>query len=132
MAAIEAIRASGCEAVAVCLLHSYANPAHERRIGELLDEHLPDLYVSLSVDVLPELREYERTSTTVINSFVGPPVKTYLDSLRDRLAAAGLPPQFQMMHSAGGIVDSRTVVAKPAQIVECGPAAGVVTSSCLK
>lgn len=126
MAAIEAIRASGCEAVAVCLLHSYANPAHERRIGELLAEHLPDLYVSLSVDVLPELREYERTSTTVINSFVGPPVKTYLDSLRDRLAAAGLPPQFQMMHSAGGIVDSRTVVAKPAQIVECGPAAGVI------
>jgi len=120
------IRDSGVEAVAVCLLHSYANPAHERRIGELLAEHLPGMYVSLSVDVLPEIREYERTSTTVINSFVGPPVKTYLDSLRDRLAAAKLPSQFFMMHSAGGIVDSRTVVAKPAQIVECGPAAGVI------
>ncbi|WP_289150572.1 hydantoinase/oxoprolinase family protein [uncultured Salipiger sp.] len=120
------IRDSGVEAVAVCLLHSYANPAHERRIGQLLAEHLPGMYVSLSVDVLPEIREYERTSTTVINSFVGPPVKTYLDSLRDRLAAAKLPSQFFMMHSAGGIVDSRTVVAKPAQIVECGPAAGVI------
>lgn len=124
--AIEAVAASGVEAVAVCLLHSYANPAHERRIGAMLAERLPDVFVSLSVDVLPEIREYERTSTTVINSFVGPPVKAYLDSLRDRLAAAGLPSQFFMMHSAGGIVDSRTVVAKPAQIVECGPAAGVI------
>ncbi|MFV0243547.1 MAG: hydantoinase/oxoprolinase family protein [Qingshengfaniella sp.] len=126
MAAIRAIRDAGVEAVAVCLLHSYANPAHERRIGALLAEHLPGVFVSLSVDVLPEIREYERTSTTVINSFVGPPVKTYLDSLRDRLATAGLPGQFFMMHSAGGIVDSRTVSAKPAQIVECGPAAGVI------
>ncbi|MCR8549280.1 hydantoinase/oxoprolinase family protein [Salipiger sp. P9] len=126
LAAIEAIRAAGVDAVAVCLLHAYANPAHERRIGELLAEHLPGVYVSLSVDVLPEIREYERTSTTVINSFVGPPVKTYLNALRDRLAEAGLPSDFFMMHSAGGIVDARTVMAKPAQIVECGPAAGVI------
>lgn len=125
-AAIDAIAAAGVDAVAVCLLHSYANPAHERRIGEVLAERLPGVFVSLSVDILPEIREYERTSTTVINSFVGPPVKVYLDSLRDRLAAAGLPQQFFMMHSAGGIVDSRTVVARPAQIVECGPAAGVI------
>lgn len=125
-AAIDAIAAAGIQAVAVCLLHSYANPAHERRIGALLSERLPGLFVSLSVDVLPEIREYERTSTTVINSFVGPPVKTYLDSLRDRLKAAGLPSQFFMMHSAGGIIDSRTVTARPAQIVECGPAAGVI------
>lgn len=123
---IEQIKAAEVEAVAVCLLHSYANPTHERRIGELLKAQLPGVFVSLSVDVLPELREYERTSTTVINSFVGPPVKTYLDSLRDRLAQADLPSRFFMMHSAGGIVDSRSVVAKPAQIVECGPAAGVI------
>ena len=89
--AIDAIAAAGVDAVAVCLLHSYANPAHERRIGEVLAERLPGVFVSLSVDILPEIREYERTSTTVINSFVGPPVKVYLDSLRDRLAAAGLP-----------------------------------------
>ncbi|MEM1315637.1 MAG: hydantoinase/oxoprolinase family protein [Pseudomonadota bacterium] len=124
--AVEAVRASGAEAVAVCLLHSYANPAHERRIGEVLAEALPGVYVSLSVDVLPEIREYERTSTTVINSFVGPPVKGYLDSLRDRLGEAGLPRDFFVMHSAGGIVDARTVTRKPAQIVECGPAAGVI------
>ncbi|MEM6744823.1 MAG: hydantoinase/oxoprolinase family protein, partial [Pseudomonadota bacterium] len=124
--AVEAVRASGAEAVAVCLLHSYANPAHERRIGEVLAAELPGVYVSLSVDVLPEIREYERTSTTVINSFVGPPVKGYLDSLRARLGEAGLPRDFFVMHSAGGIVDGRTVVEKPAQIVECGPAAGVI------
>jgi N-methylhydantoinase A len=125
-AVIDRIAAEGIEAVAVCLLHSYANPAHERQIGAMLADRLPDVFISLSVDVLPEIREYERTSTTVINSFVGPPVKTYLDSLRDRLEAAGLPRRFFMMHSAGGIVDSRTVIARPAQIVECGPAAGVI------
>ena len=126
IAAIEAIAAAGIEAVAVCLLHSYANPEHERRIGAMLAERLPGVFVSLSVDVLPEIREYERTSTTVINSFVGPPVKSYLDSLARRLTAAGLPGRFFMMHSAGGIVDARTVTARPAQIVECGPAAGVI------
>ncbi|TPE48972.1 hydantoinase/oxoprolinase family protein [Amaricoccus solimangrovi] len=125
-AAIDAIEAAGVDAVAVCLLHSYANPAHERRIGEMLAARLPGVFVSLSVDVLPEIREYERTSTTVINSFVGPPVKSYLDSLEARFAAAGLPERFFMMHSAGGIVDARTVVSRPAQIVECGPAAGVI------
>lgn len=125
---IERIVAADVDAVAICLLHSYANPAHERRIGEMVRERLPEAFVSLSVDVLPEIREYERTSTTVINSYVGPPVKNYLMSLRERLNAAGLPPEFFMMHSAGGIVDARTVLAKPAQIVECGPAAGVIAA----
>jgi N-methylhydantoinase A len=124
--AIDQLRDAEIDAVAVCLLHSYANPAHERRIGEMLQDALPDNFISLSVDILPELREYERTSTTVINSYVGPPVKRYLDSLRRRLAEAGLPERFFMMHSAGGIVDARTVIRKPAQIVECGPAAGVI------
>ncbi len=68
--------------MAVCFLHSYANPAHERRAGEILRARLPDRFVTLSVDVLPEIREYERTSTTVINAYVAPPVSHYL-----RLAA---------------------------------------------
>jgi N-methylhydantoinase A len=74
----------------------------------------------------PRIREYERTSTTVINAFVGPPVRSYLASLRDRLGAAALPTQVLMMQSSGGIVEARTVAARPAQIVECGPAAGVI------
>jgi N-methylhydantoinase A len=125
-AAIEAMIAEGIEAVAVCLLHSYANPAHERRIGAMLSERMPGAFVSLSVDILPEIREYERTSTTAINSYVGPPVRGYLESLVARMEQQGLPPRLFMMHSAGGIVDARTVMRRPAQIVECGPAAGVL------
>lgn len=124
--AIDRLAEEGVAAVAVCLLHSYANPAHERRIGALLRERLPEAFVSLSVDVLPEMREYERTSTTVINAYVGPAVRAYLESLVARLAADGLPERLFMMHSAGGIVDARTVMRRPAQIVECGPAAGVL------
>src|SRR5690606_12778923 len=73
--ALDAIEEAGVEAVAVCLLHSYANPAHERRIGEIIRARFPDMFVSLSVDILPEIREYERTSTTSINSYIGPPVR---------------------------------------------------------
>jgi len=80
------------------------------------------------VEILPEIREYERTSTTVINSYVGPPVRHYLESLVARMAEQGLPRTLFMMHSAGGIVDARTVMRKPAQIVECGPAAGVLSA----
>ncbi len=127
-AAIDALLAEGVEAVAVCLLHSYANAAHERRIGEMLRERMPDAFVSLSVDILPEIREYERTSTTVINSYVGPPVRGYLESLVARMSTLGLPRRLFMMHSAGGIVDARTVMRRPAQIVECGPAAGVLSA----
>lgn len=123
---IAQLRADPVEAIAVCFLHSYANPDHERRVGARLAEAFPDLFVSLSVDVLPEIREYERTSTTVINSLVGPPVRAYLGSLVARLAARGLPGRVRMMQSAGGIVDVRTAMRKPAQIVECGPAAGVI------
>jgi N-methylhydantoinase A len=124
--AIDALRAAGVEAVAVCLLHSYANPAHERRIGDLLAAALPGVFVSLSVDVLPEIREYERTSTTVINAYVGPPVKRYLDAMAAELKDAGLAPRLFVMQSSGGIIDARTATQRPAQIVECGPAAGVI------
>ena len=124
--AIERLKRENVTAVAVCFLHSYANPAHERAVGERLRKALPDAFISLSVDILPEIREYERTSTTVINSLVGPPMRDYLQSLLDMLAAKGLPKRVQMMQSAGGIVDVRTVIRKPAQVVECGPAAGVI------
>ncbi len=123
---IDALRAADVEAIAVCLLHSYANPAHELAIGKRLREAFPDTFISLSCEILPEIREYERTSTTVINSLVGPPVKAYLQSLVDMLGARKLPTRVLMMQSAGGVVDVRTVMKRPAQIVECGPAAGVI------
>ncbi len=128
---IARIAESGATAVAVCLLHSYANPAHERVIGEAVAEALPGCFVSLSVDVLPEIREYERTSTTVINSYVGPPVEHYLRSLQRSMLRAGVDGPLLIMHSNGGILQAETVIRKPAQIIECGPAAGVIASDVL-
>jgi N-methylhydantoinase A len=122
----DAIIEAGIEAVAVCFLHSYANPAHERRAGEILRARLPGRFVTLSVDVLPEIREYERTSTTVINAYVAPPVSHYLRSLRARLDAEGMSAPLFMMQSSGGILDLETVLQRPALVVESGPAAGVI------
>ena len=117
--AILRVREHAIEAVAVCFLHSYANPAHERRTGELLRAALPDRFVSLSVDVLPQKREYERTSTTVINAYVGPPVRRYVRSMLEQLEAAGVRAR---------LLDAPSVLARPALITECGPAAGVVAA----
>jgi N-methylhydantoinase A len=126
LAAIEVLRREKVEAVAVCFLHSYVNPAHERRVGELVRAHLPGVFVTLSVDILPEMREYERTSTAVINSYVGPPVATYIASLADRLRAAKFGARLLVMQSSGGILGVDMVRRVPARIVECGPAAGVI------
>lgn len=119
------------EAVAVCFLHSYKNPEHERAAGAVLKEELPDAFVTLSVDTLPQMREYERTSTTVVNAYVGPPVKSYLEGMEADLRAAGCEARVSMMQSSGGVVDAEAVKEKPAQIVECGPAAGVVGAAWL-
>ena len=126
MRAVETIRESGAEAVAVTLLHSYANGAHERAIGEIVRRELPGCFVTLSVELLPEIREYERTSTAVINAYVGPPVRRYVESLVDRMRESGIPGRLMMMQSSGGMIDAATAMSKPAEIVECGPAAGVI------
>lgn len=126
MRAVEHIRRHGIEAVAVVFLHSYANPAHEVAAGEILRRELPDCFVSTSVEILPEIREYERTSTTVINAYVGPPVRNYVRSLSSRLRAEGISAPLLVMQSSGGMLAANAVEDRPAQIVECGPAAGVV------
>ncbi len=123
---IPCIKASGLEALAVCFLHAYANPAHEEQTGKILRDALPGMFISLSVDVLPQIREYERTSTTVVNSYVGPTVKRYVTAMTSRLNAAGASGRFMVMQSSGGVIDADTAVGSPAQIIECGPAAGVV------
>jgi N-methylhydantoinase A len=119
---------SGVESIAVCLLNSYANPVHERRIGEILAELDAHVSVSLSCDVLPEVREYERTSTTVINAYVRPVVEEYLRSLLHRLAGIGITAPLLVMQSNGGILSVRSAMQRPVQIVESGPAAGVVAA----
>jgi N-methylhydantoinase A len=125
-AAATAIRRERAEAVAVCFLHSYANPAHERRAGEILRAALPSCFVTISADVLPEMREYERTSTTVINAYVGPPVARYIERLARGLRDAGIGGRLLVMQSGGGILEASSVIGAPARIVECGPAAGVI------
>lgn len=125
------IASQSVEAVSVCFLHSYANPAHERQAGEILREYLPDLFISLSIDVLPEIREYERVSTTVINAYVGPTVKKYVEDMASDLRAVDCAAKITMMQSSGGTVGAASVLEKPAQIVECGPAAGVVGAAYL-
>ena len=131
MKAVHRIRKAGVEAVAVTFLHSYANDAHERAVGEILRRELPDCFITLSVEILPEIREYERTSTTVINAYLGPPVKSYLRSLGKRFGEAGMNGRLLVMQSSGGMLDAETVEEKPAQIVECGPAAGVIGAAYL-
>jgi len=120
------LRDAEIEALAVCFLHSYANPAHEEAAGRILREALPGCFVSLSTEVLPEIREYERTSTTVINAYLGPPVKRYMQSLIDRLRGAGIEGRLLVMQSSGGVLGAEIVIERPAEIVECGPAAGVI------
>ncbi|MCI0622608.1 MAG: hydantoinase/oxoprolinase family protein [Acidobacteria bacterium] len=123
------LRAAKVEAVAVCFLNSFAQPIHERRAGELIRQSLPDVYLSLSSDVLPEIREYERMSTTCINSYVGPIVKQYLDSLTLELASLKMLCPLLIMQSSGGIMTAQAASQAPAHMIESGPAAGVVATS---
>lgn len=123
---IDILKRREIEAVAVCLINAYANDAHERTIGAFLRDALPDRHISLSSEVLPQIREYERTSTTVINAYVSPVVRSYLSALETSLADWGCADRLQMMLSDGSMANVETAKARPAHLVECGPAAGVI------
>jgi N-methylhydantoinase A len=127
--ALEGLRAEGIEALAVSLLHAYANPRHEQRIGELAAERLPGLPVSLSHRVQPEIREYERTSTTVANAYVQPLVQRYLAGLTAGLAGLGYGGPFFVMLSNGGFARPEAAAACPVRLVESGPAAGAIAAA---
>ena len=124
-AAIDELRQAEIESVAVCFLFSFLDPAHERRAGELLREALPGVRVSLSSDVLPEFREYERFSTTAADAYLSPRLDGYLDRLAERLRAAGLPAPL-VMQSSGGVLDLEQSEARASACVLSGPAAGVI------
>jgi N-methylhydantoinase A len=124
------LRSERIDAVAVCLLHSYANPVHEARIREILTAEFGEsVYVTCSHEILPEIREYERTSTTVVNAYLGPVVVGYLRSLIGKLRAVGLMAPVSIMHSNGGVMTAEAVMQKPACIIESGPAAGVIAGA---
>ncbi|WP_338878680.1 hydantoinase/oxoprolinase family protein [Achromobacter veterisilvae] len=117
---------AGIESVAVCLLHSYAHPDHERRIRELLREHAPQLWISLSSDVCAEIREYPRLSTVSANAYVQPQVSGYLRRFNDAARERGLREEPFLMTSGGAIATLQTGVEEPVRLVESGPAGGAI------
>ncbi len=125
-AAARAIAGQGVASVAVVLLHSYANPTHERRVAAILAEELPGTLVSLSSEVLPVFREYERSMTTILNASVMPVVAAYVERLDERIAAQGIDAPLLLMKSSGGVTSTRTVRRAPVQTALSGPAAGAV------
>jgi N-methylhydantoinase A len=128
-AAAKFFRRQGIRAVGVCLLHSYANAAHEQRVGEILAEECPDCVVSLSCDVLPEYREYERAVTTLVDAFVKPHMGRYLQRIRDELGAGLRDKPFLVMQSSGGVASPDQVMRKPITTALSGPAAGAIGSA---
>lgn len=123
---VEYLKNQQVESVAVCLIHSYRNQDHERLMGDIVEQALPECFVSLSVDVLPEIREYERMSTTVLNAYLGPIVGRYVASLADRLEILGIDAPLRIMQSSGGIMSSTRAAVTPVELLESGPAAGVI------
>jgi len=119
------LRAEAVEAIAVCFLHAYRNPAHEQRVAALLGDLLPGVPVSLSHAVNPEPREFERTSTTVLDAYVKPVVAAYLDQLSREVARRGARQEMEIMLSNGGSTTAAIAAAYPIQLIESGPAAGV-------
>ncbi len=125
-AAVAQIAKTDVRAVAVSFLHSYVNPAHEREVGQALRERLPSLDVTLSSDIDPEYREYERTSTTVVNALLRSLVTVYLDHLEREVRALGIKAPLYVMQSNGGMSAIETVAKRPATLIESGPASGVI------
>lgn len=124
--AIQALLENGVEAIAVCFLYSYLYPQHEERVAELIREIAPDAYVSLSHEVLAEFREYERLSSTVVNSFVGPVMARYVRRLREQVAALGVQEDPYITQSNGGVISLDEAADRPVRTVLSGPAAGVI------
>jgi N-methylhydantoinase A len=125
----QAVEQHGVQGVAVCLLHSYANPAHERQAGDWIRARFPGLHVSLSSTVFPYMREYERWVTTCLNAYVQPVVDRYLRRLEDGLAAIGFRGRFLIMSSSGGTLDASVAREFPVRMLESGPAAGALMSA---
>lgn len=126
--AVQFILDNGVESVAVCLLHSYANPEHEQYIAKVLAGKAPGVNLTISSELLPEMKEYERTSTTVINCYVRPVVESYLTRLTDGLTEMGVSVPLSVMQSNGGLATSDIAKQRPVYCIESGPAAGVVSA----
>src|SRR5579863_1322552 len=127
--ACEALAKAGVDAVAICFLHSYANPEHEQQAGKIVEAALPKAYVSLSHDILREYREYERISTTVVNAYIGPTVGGYVRNLQSRLESLGFRGELAIMQSNGGVMAPATAIKRPVTMMESGPVGGIIASA---
>ncbi len=128
---VDALLSEKVEAIAICLLNSFTNPSHELVIKEIVRRKAPDLLLSVSCEVLPEIKEYERTSTTVVNAYVMPTASRYLRALRRGLDEAGIPARLLLMQSNGGLTTDIAAAERPMNIIESGPAGGVVGAQAL-
>ncbi len=122
------LKKAGIESIAVCFINSYENPINERKIKEIIEREAPDLFLSTSIEVLPEIKEYERTCTTAVNAYVKPITYWYLNKLITRLGNIGFGGKFFIMLSSGGITSIETAKNFPVRIIESGPTAAVIAS----
>jgi N-methylhydantoinase A len=123
---VRRLKDQGVQAIAVCTLFAFLNPTHEQRIRELVLEEYPGCFVSISSEILPQVREYERTSTTAVNAYVGPVLARYLTNLQDKLADAGLPREVLITQSNGGVMSAGYALDHGAATLLSGPSAGAV------
>jgi N-methylhydantoinase A len=124
--AVRKLKDDGVDAIAVCFLFSFLNPNHEQIVKRIIKQEFPEAYVSLSSEVLPQFREYERFTTTALNSFIGPKVATYIENLANSLRSAGFQGDFLLMQSAGGVATVEASMQKPVSLLMSGPAAGAL------
>jgi len=127
-AVLEKLKKDGIQSIAVCFLNSYENPANERRMKEIIEREAPDLFLSTSIEVLPEIKEYERSCTTAVNAYVKPITYWYLNKLITRLGTIGFQGKLFIMLSSGGITSVETAKEFPVRIIESGPTAAVIAS----
>src|SRR5713101_3829238 len=125
-AQVRKLKEAGVEAVAVCFLFSFLNPVHEARVAEIVREEFPEAFLSVSSEVLPQYREYERFSTVCLNAFIGPKVSRYVRRLEDELAAMEVRTGLHLMTSASGVATAEGAIARPVNLLMSGPVAGVV------
>jgi N-methylhydantoinase A/oxoprolinase/acetone carboxylase beta subunit len=123
---VRKLNEAGVEAIAVCFLFSFLNPVHEQRVAEIVREEFPEAFLSVSSEVLPQYREYERFSTVALNAFVGPKVAGYVHRLEDELRALGVRTGLHLMSSASGVVTAQGAIQRPVNLLMSGPVAGVV------
>lgn len=128
---INELKQKKIKSIAVCLLHSYANPIHERKIKEIVQEEWPEVYISISYDINPQLREYERTSTTVINAYMMPNMVSHLVEFEEEMKKKNISSKLYIMHGNAGVMTFKTAVKKAVNVFTSGPIAGIIAANYL-